>query len=155
MGWRRHWQPTIRTCLKVENTPPSMQYSYGMTFILLWQTNSSLQNSLAPEIISFGSTKNSNGLLDKETELFRNIGNQVNMLIEKFLDLKQLFRKSFKLSNQSYLEDILDVASNDHTSEPNTIFFLNFYIPYKILPLLHLYANKILSIRTTPQKPLF
>jgi len=77
------------------------------------------------------------------------------MLIEKFLDLKQLFRKSIKLSNQSYLEDILDVASNDHTSEPNTIFFINFYIPYKILPLLHLYANKILSIRTTPQKPLF
>ena len=46
-------------------------------------TNSSLQNSLAPEIISLKSTKNSNGLLDKETELFRNIVHQVNLLIEK------------------------------------------------------------------------
>ena len=51
--------------------------------LLLSQTNSSLQNSLAPEIISLGSTKNSNGLLNKETELFRSIGNQVNLLIEK------------------------------------------------------------------------
>jgi len=59
-------------------------------------------------------------LLYKETELFRNIGNQVNLLIEKFLDLKHLFRKSIKLSYQSYLEDILDVASNDLTSTPNT-----------------------------------
>ena len=39
-------------------------------------------NSLATEIISLGSAKNSNGLLDKETELFRNIGNLVNLLIE-------------------------------------------------------------------------
>jgi len=36
------------------------------------------------------------------------------------LDLKHLFRKSIKLSYQSYLEDILDVASNDLTSKPNT-----------------------------------
>ena len=50
--------------------------------LLLSQTKSSLQNSLAPEIISLGSNKNSNGLLNKETELFRSIGNQVNLLIE-------------------------------------------------------------------------
>ena len=39
---------------------------------------------------------------------------------KRFLDLKHLFRKSIKLSYQSYLEDILDVASNDLTSKPNT-----------------------------------
>ena len=33
---------------------------------------------------------------------------------------KHLFRKSIKLFYQSYLEDILDVASNEHTSKPNT-----------------------------------
>jgi len=37
-----------------------------------------------------------------------------------FLDLKYLFRKSIKLSYQSHLEDILDVASYDLTSKPNT-----------------------------------
>ena len=51
----------------------------------------------------------------------------------------------------SYLEDILDVASNDLTSKPNTEKTL---YTYKILPLLHLYANTIRSIRTTPRKPL-
>ena len=40
---------------------------------------------------------------------------------KKCLDLKHLFRKSIKCSSyQSYLEDILDVASNDLTSAPNT-----------------------------------
>ena len=39
---------------------------------------------------------------------------------KEFLDLKHLFRKSIKLSYQSYLEDILDVASSDLTSKPNT-----------------------------------
>ena len=52
----------------------------------------------------------------------------------------------------SYLEDILDVVSNDLTSKPNTEKTL---YTYKILPLLHLYANTIRSIRTTPRKPLF
>ena len=112
-----------------------------MTFILLKllsQTNSSLQNSLAPEMISLGSTKNSNRLLDKETKLFRNIGNQVNLLIEK----------SF-LTSSTYS----DVASNDLTSKTNTKKPLHFSnIPNKILPLLHLYTNTILSIRTTPRK---
>ena len=37
-----------------------------------------------------------------------------------FLDLKHLFRKSIKLSYQSYLQDILDVASNYLTSKPYT-----------------------------------
>jgi len=37
-----------------------------------------------------------------------------------YLDLKHLFRKSIKLSYQSYLEDILDVVSNDLTSKLNT-----------------------------------
>jgi len=107
---------------------------------LLSQTNSSLQNSLAPEIISLGSTKNSNGLLNKETKLFRNIGNQVNLLIEK----------SF-LTSSTYS----DVASNDLTSKTNTKKTLHFSnIPNKILPLLHLYTNTILSIRTTPRKSL-
>ena len=62
----------------------------------------------------------------------------------------------FKISYQSYLEDILHVASNDLTSKPNTknsLLFSN--IPNKILPLLHLYTNTILTIRTTPRKPLF
>ena len=109
--------------------------------LLLSQTNSSLQNSLAPEIISLGSTKNSNGVLDKETELFRNIGNQVNLLIEK----------SF-LTSSTYS----DVASNDLTSKTNTKKTLHFSnIPNKILPLLHLCTNTILFIRTTPRKPLF
>ena len=73
-----------------------------------------------------------------------------------FLDLKHLFRKSIKLSYQSNLEDILDVVSNDLTSKLNTkkIFTL-LNIPNKILPLLHLYANTIMSIRTNPRKPLF
>ena len=83
-------------------------------------------------------------MLEKRTEFFRNIGNQVNLLIEKkFLDLKHLFRKSIKLTYQSNLENILDVASHDHTSKPNiknSSHFLN--IPNKIMPLLHLYANK-------------
>ena len=60
----------------------------------------------------------------RERVFFRNIGNQVNLLIPAerkiFLDLKHLFRKSIKLSYQSYLEHILDVASNDPTSKPNT-----------------------------------
>jgi len=90
----------------------------------LHSTLTSLTNKFIPskpEMISLGSAKNSNGLLDKETELFRNIGNQVNPLIEKtFPDLNHLFRKSIKLSYQSYLEDILDVAATDLTSKPNT-----------------------------------
>ena len=68
-------------------------------------------------------------------------------MIEKFLDLKHLFRKSIKLlriflmwHQQSYLQ----------TEKNNSLHFSN-----KILPLLHLYPNIILSIRTTPQKPLF
>ena len=61
---------------------------------------------------------------------------------KKNLDLKHLFRKSIKLSYQSYLEDILDVASNDLTSKPNTKKLLHFSnIPNKILPLLHLYTS--------------
>ena len=50
----------------------------------LHSTLTSLTNKCIPskpEMISLGSAKNSNGLLDKETELFRNIGNQVNLLI--------------------------------------------------------------------------
>ena len=37
--------------------------------------------------------------------------------------------------------------------QKNSLHFSN--IPNKILPLLHLYTNTILSIRTTPRKPLF
>ena len=79
----------------------------------LSQTNSSIQSSLAPEIITLESTKNSNELLDKH----RKSGKPADR--KKFLDLKYLFRKSIKLSHQSYLEDILDVVSNDLTSNPN------------------------------------
>ena len=81
----------------------------------------SLTNKLIPPKLS--STRNNcrrlpwvnqklKRMLDKRTEFFRNIGNQVNLLIEKmFLDLKHLFRKSIKLTYQSNLENILDVAS--------------------------------------------
>ena len=73
-----------------------------------------------------------------------------------FLDLKHLFRKSIKLSYQSYLEYMFYVASTDLTSKPNTKNYLHFSnIPNKILPMLHLYTNTILSIGTTPRKPLF
>ena len=102
-------------------------------------------------------TKNSNGLLDKETELFqkhRKLGKPADR--RKFLDLKHLFRKSIKRSYKSYHEDILDVALNCLTSKPNTKKSLHFSNSLnKILPLLHLYTNTILSIRTTPLKPLF
>jgi len=101
--------------------------------------------------------KNSNGLLDKETGLFRNIGNQVNLLIEK----------SF-LTSSTYSESPSNFLTNPTLRiffmwpkmilPPNPIqkFSLHFSnIPNKILPLLHLYTNTILSIRTTPRKPLF
>ena len=145
----------------------SRKYS-SLNVVQLWDDLHSsptfLTNKFIPSKLSstrknifLGSTQNSNGLLDKETELFRYIGNQVNLLIEKFLDLKHLFRKSIKLSNPSFLEYIFDMASNDHTSKLYTktksSHFSN--IPNKILPLLHLYANTILSIRTPPRKPLF
>jgi len=60
--------------------------------------------------------KNSNGLLDKETGLFRNIGNQVNLLIEK----------SF-LASSTYSES----PSNFLTSPSLRIFFM---WPIMILP---------------------
>ncbi|WAR07637.1 hypothetical protein MAR_017595 [Mya arenaria] len=39
---------------------------------------------------------------------------------KRFLDLKHILRKSIKVSYQSYLKDILDIASNDETCKPNT-----------------------------------
>ena len=71
----------------------SGKYS-SLNAIQLWDdlhsTLTSLTSKFVPSKLSStrnnlpnGSTKNSNGLPGKETELFRNIGNQVNLLIEK------------------------------------------------------------------------
>ena len=76
---------------------------------------------------------------------------------KKCLDLKHLFRKSIKCSSyQSYLEDILDVASNDLTSKPYTKKTLNTYQTIQTrFCLCYTSTHTILSIRTTPWKPLF
>ena len=64
----------------------SGKYS-SLNAVQLWDdlhsTLTSLTNKFIPTKISIESTKNSNGLLDKETAFFRNIVNQVNLLIEK------------------------------------------------------------------------
>jgi len=137
----------------------SGKYS-SLNAVQLWDdlhsTLTSLTNQFIPSKLSstrnnlLESTKNSNGLLDKHRNSSRPAERKM------FLDLKHLFRKSIKLSYQSNLENILDVVSNDLTSKLNTkkIFTL-LNIPNKILPLLHLYANTIMSIRTNPRKPLF
>ena len=88
---------------------------------------------------------------------FRNIRNQVNLLIEKIF-----------LTSSIYLESPSNFLTNPTLRiflmwpkmilPPNPIqkFSLHFSnIPNKILPLLHLYTNTILSIRTTPRKALF
>ena len=71
------------------------------------------------------------------------------------LDLKHLFRKSIKLSYQSYLEDILDVASNDLTSKPNTKKLFTLLKHFKTRFSLCCTSTKhtIISIRT--MEPLF
>ena len=135
----------------------SISLDFFILLLLLSQTNSSLQNSLAPEIISLGSTKKLKRIArqrDRAFQKHRKSGKTADR--KKFLDLKHLFRKSIKLSYQSYLEYMFYVASTDLTSKPNTKNYLHFSnIPNKILPMLPLYTNTILSIGTTPRKPLF
>jgi len=69
-----------------------------------------------------------------------------------FLNLKHLFRKSIKLSYQSYLEDILDVASNDHTSKHNT---KQLYTSHKHYQQESASVAPSYASRTTSRKPLF
>ena len=113
--------------------------------------------TLAPEIISRESTKNSNGLLDKEKELFRNIVNQVNLLIEKrFLTSSTSSESPSNFLINPTLRIFLmwpQMILPPNPIQKNSLHFSN--IPNKILPLLHLYANTVRSIRTTPRKPLF
>ena len=108
----------------------SGKYS-SLNAVQLWDdlhsTLTSLTNKFIPSKLS--STRNN---LPWVNQKLKRIARQRDRAFQKhrksgkpadrkmFLDLKHLFRKSIKLSNQSYLEDILDVASNDFTSKPNT-----------------------------------
>ena len=122
------------------NTPPSMQLWDDLHSTLTSITNKIIPSKQkGPEIISLGSTKNSNALLDKETELFRNIGNQVNLLIEKCFLTSSTYSESpsnflinptlriFLMWSQTIIPP--NTIQNNSTLLTNTT--------NKILPLLH------------------
>jgi len=140
----------------------SGKYS-SINAVQLWDDLHSFANKCIPS--KFSSTRNN---LPWVNQKLKRIARQRDRAFQKhrksskpadrkmFLDLKHLFRKSIKLSYQSYLEYMFYVASTDLTSKPNTKNYLHFSnIPNKILPMLHLYTNTIMSIGTTPRKPLF
>ena len=104
----------------------SGKYS-SINAVQLWDDLHSFANKCIPS--KFSSTRNNlpwvNQKLkriarqrDRAFQKHRKSGKPADR--KKFLDLKHLFRKSIKLSYQSYLEDTLDVASNDLTSKHNT-----------------------------------
>ena len=86
----------------------------------LHSTLTSLTNKFIPSKLS--STRNNipwvNQKLKRIARQTSSCGKHADR--KQFLDFKHLFRKSIKLSYQSYLEDILNVVSNDLTSKPNT-----------------------------------
>ena len=141
----------------------SGKYS-SLNAVQLWDdlhyTLTSLTNKFIPSKLCSTrnkSTKNSNGLLEKETELFRNIVHQVKLLIEKsFLTSSTSSESPSNFLINPTLRIFLmwpQMILPPNPIQKNSLHFSN--IPNKILPLLHLYANTIRSIRTTPRKPLF
>ena len=113
----------------------SGKYS-SLNAVQLWDDLQSTLISLTNKFIPSKPSSTRNNILESTKKLKR-IARQRDRAFQKhrksgkpadrkrFLDLKHLFRKSIKLSYQSYLEDILDVASIDLISKPNTNKTLN------------------------------
>ena len=137
-----------------------MQYSYGMTFILLLTF---LTNKFIP--LKLSSTRNNFAWVNQKLKwiakqrdrVFRNIKNQVNLLIEKGFLTSSTYSEipSNFLTNPTLRIFLMwpQMILPPNQKQKNSLHFSN--IPNKSLPLLHLYTNTILSIRTTPRKPLF